>query len=501
MGPSQRPTPVARNCPPVGRRIPDAPCTRASILAFAAGLALWLQLGAGCGTTPPSGASGRDGNTSVDNANRAGGGGNVPASGGNVPQGATGGSAMVDNNGVVAPARTGAAALADGGVHADGPLVASGAAGLLVLPMAGCTVADYHVQLRVGGDTVSVIADSGSSSAAVAAGSCSNCGQADRYNTSSGTNLGKKLTSTYGSGEWNGLLFQDGMGLGPKASGTATVPMRFGAMTSQDRMLQPYSCRPNQPAQNDGILGLGPNTLLLDGTTSLLAQLNATKKFAYDAFAVQSCGVDGNLFLGGYDAAYVARQPFFVPMVTGARNFYAQYYSVNLAGLVVGDQTVAQQNTLGPAIVDNGTSLMYVPDAAHDAFRTALAQDENFAANFSIDRVELDFTPTLQGRSRAELDELLPKFGLTLVQADGTRATLWLDATSSYLLPGIDSEGGTQYLLAVQNGDHASGSGSLPLLIGNALMKQHIVIFDRAGKQVGFAPQVGCDATVAYLGQ
>lgn len=443
----------------------------------------------------------RDANATANDANRADGGGNLPTTGGSVPTTTTGATATADSNGTVSPARQGAAALADGGVHADGPLVAKGAAGLLVLPMQGCTVADYHVQLRVGGNLFSVIADTGSSSAAVAAGSCSSCGQAARYNTSSGTNLGKKLYSAYGSGEWNGLLFSDGMGLGPQATGTPQVSARFGAMTSQDRMLLPYICRPDQTVQNDGILGLGPNALLLEGTTSLLAQLYATKKFAYDAFAVQSCGVDGNLFLGGYAAAYVARQPFFVPMVTGAKNFYAQYYSVNLAGLVVGDQTVVQQANLGPAIVDNGTSLMYVPDAAHDAFRAALAQDANFAANFSIDRVELDFTPTLRGLSRAELDDVLPKFGLTFVQADGTKATLWLDATSSYLLPSIDSEGDTQYLLAVQNGDHASGSGSLPLLIGNALMKQHIVIFDRAGKQVGFAPQVGCDATVAYHGQ
>lgn len=456
---------------------------------------LVCALGAGCGVAPLPSTGGQatepkvvDGTDVATDAN------DRPAADANVPTTAapSPGSVAVDAN-----ARAGSAAsLPDGAVHADGPLVAAGTPGYYALALKGCTGAVYHVRLNIGANSFNVVADSGSSSAAVGASNCATCGSASRYNTATGTNLNRQASASYGSGSWTGAAYSDAMGLGGGSAKTPAYPVKFGVMTKQAGILQPYSCREGRIEQRDGILGLGPNTLLSANTTSLLAQLTGSKSLVNDVFAVKGCGVDGNLLLGGYDATHVRSQPFFVPLVTDRNDQGSFYYAVTLAGMNLGGNVVAQANTLGSVIVDNGTSLLYVSDAAYKGFRAALAADANFTDNFSIDTLEVGYMGSKRGLSREQLDAILPKFGLVFVQAGGNKATLWLDATSSYLLPLLDSGGGTQYILTV----HAGESTGLPLLMGNAMMRQHLVIFDRAGKRIGFAPQRGCDAEVAYAG-
>ena len=477
-----------------GQMCPCSPSLRLTLRAWLVVCSVaTLDLVAGCGGAPPGNAGGQttgpkvgDGNdTNADAGDTSGTDANLtqtPASSPNLV------TVDPDVRGVSA------ASLPDGAVHADGPLVTAGSAGYYDLPLKGCTAAVYHVRLNVGANSFNVVADSGSSSAAVGASSCSSCGSASRYNTSTGTNLNKQTFANYGSGGWTGAAFSDAMSLGDGRAKTPAHPVAFGAITRQQGILQPYSCRQGKVEQRDGILGLGPNTLLSANTTSLLSQLTGGKSLMNDVFAVKGCGVDGNILLGGYDKTHVTSQPFFLPLITAKDDLGSFYYSVSLAGINLDAKTVSPANTLGSVIVDNGTSLLYVSDAAYEGFRAALAADANFIDNFSVDRLEVGLMPSKRGLSRAQLDAILPKFGLVFVQAGGNKATLWLDATSSYLLPILDSEGGTQYALTVHSGD----AQNLPLLMGSAMMRQHVVIFDRAGKRVGFAPQRGCSEEVAY---
>lgn len=467
-----------RSSPPAGRPSPSPHLARTR--AWALGVAAWTLAASACGFGGKDDAAAAGGASVGDaNANTSAGGagtGTSPAGGAGTGNGATG------NVG-----------------NLPGPAVAPGAAGLAVVPISGCVPAEYFGAVNFGDDHLSLLLDSGSTTTAVASTACSGCNVSEAYDGSTGTNLRRSANAEYGDGSaWSGTLWRDGVDMGALAAPlTPEVQVAFAAVTAEANNFfsGAESCQKNESIGFDGILGLGPDTLLASGSTSFLTALAATGKLANDAFSTQFCEVGGNVMLGGYASNTVASAPFFVPMLSSQGQLY--YYSMAVSGVSLGGvDTQATSKQLGPAIVDSGTQIVVMPASPFRALLQVLGA--NAAFNRYMDLETFESGACMQPReaiNRDALDAALPKLQLRLTQTDGTPATLELDASRSYLVPLLDATGGVHYCGAVREGDDGD-----PFILGNPVMRQHVVIYDRANKRLGFAPQQGCDPTPAYGG-
>ena len=382
-------------------------------------------------------------------------------------------------------------------VREAGPAIAPGGTGLAVVPMTGCIGAEYYAATNIGDDPVNLILDSGSTTIAVASSKCTNCNTTGVYDGDTGTPLSIPASGQYVDGsQWSGVLYADNIDLGPLQTPlTPEVSVKFAAVTAQRNFFfEAPSCVQGGFVANDGILGLGPDALLADGSTSFLTALTADGKMAHDAFAVQTCEVGGQLMLGGYDTSTVAEQPFFVPLLAGS--VYGRYYSVALAGMQLGGVDVGlSARRLGAAVLDTGATHSIVPRTIYKAFLAKLAANKAFAANFDPDTYqEGGAMVPASGADRATLDVTLPKWQLVLTQSGGQKVLLELDATRSYLAP-VKGESGTVYYFPMV----AMVEDTDPFIFGNAIMRQHVFIFDRAGRRAGFAQQVGCPETLTFV--
>ena len=83
---------------------------------------------------------------------------------------------------------------------------------------------------------------------------------------------------------------------------------------------------------------------------------------------------------------------------------------------------------------------------------------------------------------------MLPTVGISFPSVDGKSTfTLTLKASESYLFS-VDLTGGEYAYCSVMT--YTSG---LPIL-GGAMMREHVVVFDRANEQIGFVRQAPCNS-------
>ncbi len=102
--------------------------------------------------------------------------------------------------------------------------------------------------------------------------------------------------------------------------------------------------------------------------------------------------------------------------------------------------------------------------------------------------------PLPTGVTCTQLDALLPELTINLGTTDtnssqSSSAALTLVATGSYLSVQYDSVGNLLVCPAV-------GVSANNFVLGDAVMRSHVFIFDSVNDQIGFAPQVGCDVMV-----
>ena len=374
-------------------------------------------------------------------------------------------------------------------VRESGPTAVLGK-GLTIAAMQGCTPSDYYATFVVGGQKLGLLVDSGSTSLAVASSSCSSCGTADSYSGSADKKLGKATQTTYGDGTgWSGVTYQDTVVAGD-ANSTSAISLKFSAITQQNDFFTSVSCDGTHDIAYDGIIGLGPDALLADNTTSFLTELGKTTWPAHDAFAVQTCGEGGNLYIGGYPASVVTDSPAFAPMLTSGDA--SSYYAIHMAGTRVGNSNLVSSAGYD-AVVDNGTSAILLPTSIYNALVAKLVADANYSANFSRNLIEgVTVEASAQGLTREQVDAALPAFSFSFKQTGGALVTVTLPATYSYLFP-IYVGGTLGYTTGVAESGLSFG------ILGNTAMRKHLVVFDRDNGRIGFAEQDACgDEVMVY---
>lgn len=374
----------------------------------------------------------------------------------------------------------------------DGPCSTT----LTPIALTGCSTGDYAADITVGGQTFSMIVDSGSGTLGVAGKGCTNCSMVSPLYSPSATavDVGTKVSSQYGGGNgWNGVVYRDSVSLG---SALPTVTMAFADITQQTmssmsrNFFSPTYCSGTaQGPLTQGILGLSSTKLALKGTDVYLDDLKATGKLA-DAFSFQSCDIDGNLWLGGYDPTSISAEPQFTPM-----NSDNGFYLVAISDVAVDGNSIGlAASSYGTTIVDTGSSVMTAPPEVVDALAKSLESNPAYlkyiGAGWFTD-VNASCTAAAGNATKADLDAKLPPLQLSFPQMQGNGSiTVKLPPTESYLSPSVAPDGSLCFFPGIMAGT-LSDTQTL-ILMGNSVMHSQVVIFDRANSQLGFAPQIGC---------
>jgi hypothetical protein len=371
--------------------------------------------------------------------------------------------------------------------------------GLAALSVQGCVQSSYFAPMTLGGQPFSLLVDSGSGTTAVASPQCANCLVSPTYTPgSSATDMGRTATASYQDGTgWSGKIYSDATVAGSTGSPLSpAVTMRLVAITKDTDPNHPFFIGSTCGATPDanayqGILGLGPTDLLLNYTDSFLDQIAGTGSLTYDAFAVNLCNVGGQMWLGGFNPTAVAQAPNFTPMVT--KNAEGDYYAVAIDDLLIGSTSVGlASEALGPAILDTGTRAYGMSTAAYNATTALIARDPGFLKHFSSTFFSDGQCVTSKlGADAATVDQALPSLTLAMPSGGTVGAMqVTMTATQSYLQPQIT---GSDVVYCSTLG--ITGT----TIFGSAFMRGQVLVFDRENAQVGFAPQVACDATLPHV--
>ncbi len=418
------------------------------------------------------------------------------------------------------------------------PVKQPAATGLTVVPLIGCSSEDYIAPITIGNTNVfQVIVDSGSTTTAVAGRSCTTCNVSPKYSPGeSASDTGEPIQAQYGLGDWEGEGYSDVIRLGTGPSTT----VQFGAIFDQEQWFSGGNClsdgNPSTTALNQGIMGVGPASLALDGTSSYFDAI--TSKLKANAYAVGLCDVGGTMWMGGYDTNSINGSMVQLPMTQ------SPYYAVDMTAIKVGSKDAGVTDSdLGYAIVDTGTTQIILPDSAFQSVVQLIVDgsenhlDTDFfngetcialPQSVTLDDVDAELPKlTLSfgnndnvggtGGSGSDPDPFFdpyddyddgfdaepavhslrfspppspptpiwgenPPSASPAASSSGSAATLTFSATASYLMPMLDSQGRVN----VCPGLGSAGQEDVTIL-GNTLMHNNVVVFDVSGQQVGWA--------------
>jgi len=353
--------------------------------------------------------------------------------------------------------------------------------GLVVVPLTGCATTTYSAPVKIGSGTYQLIVDTGSTSTAVAANTCSNCTGVSPLYGNSGTNQNVPASSTFADGTgWNGTVYSDTVDyLGGPAE---AVTMRFASISSQNGFFRTFDCNLNQTntANDQGITGMSNPDLLLPSTDAYFQTL-VTASGLPAIYAFQLCHANGTLWLGGYDASKTAGAMQYSPIAS------SPYIDVGLNDMSFAGTSVFAAD-VSPATVDTGTSVIGLPADVYGTLTAAIEGNSTFqsalqgaGSGFFAGQNCLSLGNGIT--STAQLDATLPPLVLTLPSTAGGTFTLSAKASQSYLMP-VSMNGAIVYCPALVNIGQT--------ILGDTFLTGYVTVFDLASNRIGFAPQSGC---------
>lgn len=369
----------------------------------------------------------------------------------------------------------------DGGSHGDGASQPdANLDGVTAVPLVSLGGFSYTAKMNFGAQSFASIIDTGSSSTGIAAATCTTCGVNPAY--APGANAidkHKTAESHFGDGStWTGEIFEDRAAIGPGPE----VTLDFAAISSDGGFFMRGNGGTSEYA---GIIGLGPDALLLPGTSSYVSA--AVGDGLKGQIAFELCPDAGTMWLGGFDSSHAATAPVFTPLSTSP--FFGAYYAVGVAGVSIdGTDTGITQAQMGPTIVDTGTSITFMPKTVINTLIAKISATSGYKAAFGTQALS-DGGCVSTSMTAAQIDASLPKFAISFPKATGgTSEPIELPATQSYL---VQQGGGFCFTIsdAAQLFQGANAS-----LIGDTMLTGLISVIDVTKKQVGFAAQTGCAA-------
>jgi hypothetical protein len=358
-------------------------------------------------------------------------------------------------------------------------------------------VGEYYSIIELGGKSIRVQVDTGSSTLAVPMIGCTSCiKKTNRYAIREYTNARAikcfddectpdrcgtncPICSSKGSCCASEHPSQCGFSLryadGSSASGSlVSDEVRWGELRSNLTFGGILSNSPNfERPEVDGILGMAYKSLAcnpscIDPPFDVFVQ----NKLIDDIFSICMSPTGGKLMLGGYKPS-VAKSPVqYVPLSLSKP---ARYYRIKLSGsLQIGNNTVSVPN-FRTAIVDTGTTLIVTSTPTFAAIKQYFQskycdvpelceEDSWFQSGMCV------------SLSRTDLERLPP---LTITLTNGVGLTL---APTDYMLE--YRRGSKIYrCIGIMGMDGIGGM----VVLGNTLMQKYVTVYDRANQQLGFA--------------
>ncbi len=334
---------------------------------------------------------------------------------------------------------------------------------------------NYTASVTLGGSQhFTFVLDTGSTTTAVAGASCAQCidgGVSPLYSPgATATDESATAASNFGNGSgWSGEIYQDSISL----PGAPPIDVNFVSIASQTSFFYDldYYC----DASITGILGFGPSTTLLRGTTSYVDQLNIAG--SPRRVLVSSSARTTARF--GWAESTPSSSPNTHRWWAGpATSYTVVVSSIDVSGTSLGSAGDRFRRRLRR---HRGRCAVVFPQTAFNAMVAALGQSSAFTSLFgsattffslnNADCVQLAMTD-------AELDAMLPP--LTLNFASGL--VVQSPATSSYLL----NFPGCGYVPAMFTRGAATG-GLPPIEMGAPILHNKVIVIDRAHQQIGFA--------------
>lgn len=418
----------------------------------------------------------------------------------------------------------------------------------------GCPKLMYTASLRVGGQELEAVIDTGSSNLVLMGADCWGCSDTprcaacfasgtlqlwisaetiiacDRYRPGrNARDLAIKATADYSS-QWHpvgayGDLFVDTVSLPGAAIPNVTSPISMALLSSSISALggapvvtcaeanKDPSFHPSFPAM-PALLGLnsgqdGGSFMFERGLEDLAedALIPALVKAGMPGvFATHLCASGGFLWLGGYDRNHVAARtlPQYAPIRTylgHALQFPASLpFYVQIAGLSVGSGPVlsTENITASLALVDTGNRFLELPDLAIAALNASVTEALAIARDRGYD---WSFAPAQPNcmlgmpRDAEDLDSILPDLSFHLYAGENATVDLTMRASTSYMVAyaHANNDEGMWCIEVINVGAANAGSMGLPV------MRNFITIFDVERGMIGFAPPVNswCDAAPA----
>jgi hypothetical protein len=360
----------------------------------------------------------------------------------------------------------------------------------VAVPLSVCSPQVYAAPVNIGSSQqFQLLVDTGSTTLAVAGSGCTSCsgaGASPLYQPgATAVDEHTQASATYGAlatSGWSGEIYEDRVAAG---SSGAAASVRLVSIAQQSQFLVGSCGTPGRTP--DGVLGLAPANSATAGTTGYLDAVIAAGDVP-DVFALRLCPSGGTLWLGGYDPAATSAAPVYTPFFPPG--FSAYVYTVQLQSITVAGTTIAIPTGVYTAtLLDSGSNISSIPPSALTSLGAALDADSAFSQLFGGSAASFFSNPNncvALTQTRDELDASLPS--VTLSFGSTASANVTASATTSYLW----SPSSGQWCPAITSRAPSPQFQSIAAILGAPFLASNVVIFDRAGQRIGFAPHSPC---------
>ena len=357
------------------------------------------------------------------------------------------------------------------------------ATSLTGIPLTTPDDSQWLVNMTIGSQQFELSIDTGSSTAAVAGSGCSSCSSAGispLYSAgNSATDDNNTASSQFADGSgWSGEIYTDTASLG---NGTGDVSLNFVSMTDESQFFQDTSTQ--------GILGLGPDGNLLQGTTSYIDGVFANGVASVMSFEL--CPDGGQMWLGSSFDTSVASSPLVYTTDVGDPNSNP-FYAVNLTDLKLGTTSIgASASSYAEPILDTGTTLFYLATTPYNDLVKKVKAESGFSTLFGSQTITTQNQGCMSvasGTTDSDIDAALSPLQFTFPAASGSgNVTVSVPASRSYML----DSGNDEYCFAIQDG--GSGQNAIGSIMGDLILSAFLTVIDIGNNQIGLAPDIGCE--------
>uniref|UniRef100_A0A6N2KI00 Peptidase A1 domain-containing protein n=1 Tax=Salix viminalis TaxID=40686 RepID=A0A6N2KI00_SALVM len=285
------------------------------------------------------------------------------------------------------------------------------------------------------------------SSDSVCASQNNQCGYTFQYGDGSGT-----------SGYYVSDLFHFNSILGGSVMNNSSAPIVFGCSTLQTGDLT----KPDRAV--DGIFGFGQQSMSV--ISQLASQGITPKVFSHCLKGDDSGG--GILVLG----EIVEPNIVYTPLVPSQPHYNLNLQSISVNGqtLAINPSVFASSSSQG-TIIDSGTTLAYLAEAAYDPFMSAITSNVSPSVSPYLSKGNQCYLTS------ASINDVFPQVSLNF--AGGTSMIL---SPQDYLIQQSSINGAALWCIGFQK-----IQGQTITILGDLVLKDKIFVYDIAGQRIGWA--------------